>query len=72
MSTDRRSVPRELRGVYELAVAHGWRVDVLGSGHLRWLPPRGDFIVTSFSPSDHRARSNAIARFRKAGLPVPH
>ena len=70
--THRRSVPPGLRDAYDIAIAHGWTIEVLGSGHLRWSPPKGPYIVAARSPSDYRGIRNAIARLRRAGLPIPH
>ncbi len=72
MSCTRRSIPRDLRVAHDLAIAHGWRLESLGSGHLRWMPPAGRFIVTASTPSDGRATRNIIAMLRRAGLPIPH
>jgi hypothetical protein len=71
MSVCRRSVPRELQPAFDLALALGWRTEALGSGHLRWVPPEGRFVVTSSTPSDGRGVRNALAMLRRAGLPLP-
>jgi hypothetical protein len=51
------------------ALALGWRILPLKSGHERWLSPDGKTqVLVSGTPSDHRAMKNALADLRRAGL----
>jgi hypothetical protein len=49
----------------------GWRVEQTGksSRHLKWYSPDGKaVIVSSSTPSDHRAIKNHLALLRRAGF----
>lgn len=60
---------RTMAGARALARKRGWRIEQRGSGHLAWFPPDGGrFVITSSTPSDHRAVLNALADLRRAGL----
>lgn len=60
----------DIRKLVKAARRQGWTVERTSGGHLRFAPPRGAYIVVSFSPSDHRSWLNARARLRRAGLEV--
>ncbi len=61
-------MPRELRRLAQRALARGWRIEVRGSGHLSWIPPRGRIVFTSSTPSDPRTVKNFRAQLKRAGL----
>jgi hypothetical protein len=61
-------IPEPYRSLYRHALAAGWVVTRLGSGHLRWQPPDGGCIITAASPGDRRSFRNGRARLRRAGL----
>jgi len=72
----RRKMGRAFRGRKDLkalrrkALDAGWRVGINGSGHVVFKAPSGETIIMPFSPSDRRAKLNARARLRRAGLEV--
>jgi hypothetical protein len=61
-------IPREHRELARQARGQGWRLSVLGSGHLAWRSPAGGFVVSSGSPSDWRELHKLRSRLRRAGL----
>jgi hypothetical protein len=69
MSQRRMKIPEALRGAYAAARAARWEVTRTGGGHLKWAPPRGQFVITPGSPSaGHRAVRNCLSDLRRAGL----
>lgn len=50
------------------ARAQGWRTEPTRSGHVKWLPPEGPFVISAGSPSDPRAIANLRADLRRHGL----
>lgn len=64
-NSERRHLFRALRRA-------GWSIGVGGTGHYKLLAPDGEFVTTiPATPSDHRARRNAIAALRRAGFAWP-
>ena len=65
-------VPKELQDAEAAAVMAGWRIEVTGGNHLKWIPPdkTKPIIITSSTPSDVRARKNIIASLRRSGLDI--
>ncbi len=62
-------IPEALRGAARIARKAGWKITVTGSGHLKWTPPEGRFIVTPASPrAGRRSQQNSLAELRRAGL----
>jgi predicted RNA binding protein YcfA (HicA-like mRNA interferase family) len=59
---------KDLRQLIKQAEKQGWRVKVTGGNHLKWLPPRGQFVISSFSPSDPRAIKNLTKQLEKEGF----
>jgi hypothetical protein len=55
----------ELDPLLRRARRAGWYVERLGSGHLRWVSPGNDVVVTSSTP---RSAIAALTALRKAGL----
>ena len=50
------------------AKAQGWRIEVTGGSHLRWVSPAGAAVITAESPSDPRSLLNTRAQLRRAGF----
>ena len=74
-SSGTKHPPKRLRRVVRLAQEHGWSFGLTSQGHLRLSPPVHagvQAVVFSNTPSDVRSDKNAIARLRRAGVPVPH
>ena len=65
---NRPRIPEPLRALARIAVAAGWQITRLGSGHLRWQAPDGAVVVTASTPGDRRTALNERARLRRAGL----
>ena len=55
--------------VERAAVQQGWRVERRGK-HRAWHAPRGGIVVSSVTPSDHRALRNHLALMRRFGFVV--
>lgn len=76
MTTNTRSLSsnKKLREYAQKALDAGWRIEKGHRGsHLKWYPPDPDkdFIVTSSSPSDHRALKKIRRDLRvRGGLDV--
>lgn len=53
--------------------AQGWRVEITGGCHYRFVPPDPlqPMVHTGSSPSDHRSVRNLEAQLRRAGLVLP-
>lgn len=67
-SSEATSNNKEIRILLKLARSQGWRIDGQGK-HLRWFAPDGiGIVVTSATPSDHRALHNIKRDLRRAGL----
>jgi predicted RNA binding protein YcfA (HicA-like mRNA interferase family) len=56
----------DLKQQLRQAEAHGWRVQPTRGGHWKLTHPDGGTVVTSSSPSDHRALANLKAQLRRA------
>jgi len=60
----------DYRQLARIARKSGWKITLTRSGHIAWLPPSGELIITSGSPSDVRAFRNHRAALRRSGLRV--
>jgi hypothetical protein len=60
MSSDLATLQRTYRRL-------GWTIERT-SKHLMWRGPNGERVVTSFSPSDHRALHRMKADLRRAAM----
>jgi hypothetical protein len=62
-------IPKHLKPLARRARAEGWLITVTGSGHLRWKPPRGPYVITGATPQrrGHGPR-NARRELARAGL----
>lgn len=63
MSSDLRILVRRLR-------RQGWTAEITKGGHRRFTSPEGEVVFGPFSPSDHRAIRNMVARLRRAGARI--
>jgi hypothetical protein len=61
----------DLKQQLRQAEAHGWQVTHTRNGHWRLLYPGGGVVVTSSTPSDHRALANLRAQMRRAERRAP-
>ena len=61
-------VPKALRPLAAKAKAQGWRIELTGRTHLRWLPPSGRPVTTASTMHDHRSVRDIRASLRRAGL----
>lgn len=68
----RRALGKMLRPLWDAATAQGWRVELTGANHVRWLSPDPEAapIVTALTPSSQRTMLNVRAQLRRAGLKV--
>jgi hypothetical protein len=64
----RLRIPEPYRALAKLARGAGWVITRTGSGHLRWQPPAGGFVITSYTPDGKTTVIKDRARLRKAGL----
>lgn len=56
------------RELAKRAVEQGWRVEPTNGKHLRWLSPSGGIVISSSTPSDHRALRNHLSIMRRYGF----
>lgn len=62
------SHPR-LRDLIRLAEEQGWRIERMRGGHLKWIPPVGEFITSSSTPKmNGHAWRNVLSQLEKRGL----
>ncbi len=61
---------KEFRPMLDAAIAAGWTVTGTKGGHVKWKSPQGKMVVTSRTPSDHRAMHNARSSLRRLGLDI--
>ena len=60
-----------LKPLFKAAKEQGWKVEYTDGGHLKWIPPEGEFAITPSTPSDgRRGFLNARSTLRKAGLKI--
>lgn len=65
-------IPKELQEAEAAALLAGWKIEVTGSSHLKWIPPdrTKPVVISPSTPSGHRERANTIARLRRSGLDI--
>lgn len=62
---------KELRRILDAIEAAGFTVDRTSRGHWLVRDTEGRAVTTlAGTPSDHRSWMNAIARLRRAGVPI--
>jgi hypothetical protein len=57
---------KELRPLADKYKAKGWTLSLTHGGHIRWLGPRGQVVISSSTPSDWRATKQLAARLKRA------
>lgn len=63
-------VSKDFRPLLDAALAAGWHISSTSGNHVKWKSPEGKMVVTSCSPSDHRAFQNARSTLRRYGLSI--
>lgn len=65
-------IPKELQEAEAAALLAGWKIEVTGGSHLKWIPPdkTKPVVISPSTPSGHRERANTIARLRRSGLDI--
>jgi len=59
----------EMKKWRKLAKKQGWKISKTGSGHLRWVSPDGESVITPATPGKgNRSLENMKANLRRAGL----
>lgn len=61
-------LPKDMAELRKLATEQGWLITETGSGHLKWVPPKGRAVITSKSPSDYLAIHHIRRDLNAAGL----
>jgi hypothetical protein len=62
-------LPKELRPAARRARRRGWTLAYTGTGHVRWVSPLGEQVVTASTTGGHGPGvRNAIAALKRAGL----
>jgi hypothetical protein len=56
-----RRAPKEIRDLAKYATKHGWSVETLGSGHIRFTKPGRKPLVTGPTSTDWRTVKNLRA-----------
>lgn len=62
------AMPRDLRKIAAQARAQGWQVELTRKSHVKFVPPKGELVFSSGTPSDRRAQLNLVSRLRRQGL----
>lgn len=70
MTSPVRATKGKVRELVRAAQAAGWRVELTGGGHVKFLPPGGRPVFGSQTPSDPSAWRNMRSDLRRAGLEV--
>lgn len=61
---------KDLNDLRRIAESQGWTVDETGSGHMKWQPPTGDYVMTSSTPTDQNIIKTIRKDLETAGLRV--
>lgn len=70
MTAPVRATKGKVRELVKAAQAAGWRVELTGGGHVRFLPPEGPVVFGSQTPSSPAGWRNLRSDLRRAGLEV--
>lgn len=62
------TLPRDLRKIAAQAREQGWQVEMTRKSHIKFVPPQGELVYSSGTPSDRRAQLNLVSRLRRQGL----
>lgn len=60
-----------MRDLMRHAIEQGWTVEKARAGHLKWITPDGQLVVSGSTPSEYRGHRNLRAHLRRAGLRLP-
>ena len=63
-------IPEQFRPLAERLEQQGWSVEATANNHLRWVAPSGAVVVSSSTPSDHRAKQRLTTELRRAGAVI--
>jgi predicted RNA binding protein YcfA (HicA-like mRNA interferase family) len=61
-------LPEPFRKAARAARRAGWTIERTRGGHLKWIPPAGEWVITPASPSVPSSIPNTLALLRRAGL----
>lgn len=64
-----KSSNKEVNRLIKIATQQGWRVEIGGSGHVKFFPPDGEIVVISKTPSSPNSNRNKWM-LKKAGLKI--
>ena len=59
---------KDIQQLITKATKQGWRVERTKGSHLKWRPPRGQFVISAYSPSDPRAIKNIVKELKRRGF----
>ena len=57
---------KEFRPLARKYQAKGWVLEQTGGGHVRWIGPKGQRVISSSTPSDWRAAKDLAVRLKRA------
>lgn len=63
-----RGLHKDLRTLAQHAGQQGWQVHRTSGGHLKWVSPTGDVVVSASTPSERRGMRNLKALLRARGF----
>jgi predicted RNA binding protein YcfA (HicA-like mRNA interferase family) len=66
----RLGTSKEVQSWADTAERLGWRVEITGGNHIKFMPPRRGEIVIVPKTGSYRCELNVKSRLRRAGLPV--
>ncbi len=56
---------RDLRELAQSLEGKGWKIEA-STKHIKWLSPGGQIVISSATPSDHRAMKNHLSLIKRA------
>jgi hypothetical protein len=60
-----KGLAKDLRPLARKYQAKGWRLELTNKGHVRWIAPSGETVVSGSTPSDWRATKQIEARLKR-------
>jgi predicted RNA binding protein YcfA (HicA-like mRNA interferase family) len=57
---------KEYRPLAKRYMAKGWQLEATNGGHVRWIGPNGQTVISACTPSDWRAKKQLEARLKRA------
>lgn len=61
------STKKDFEELKKSAVKQGWRIESTKNGHLKWMSPTGELVISESTGSDYRGIKNHLSRLRRAG-----